>query len=387
MLTVIPTITNISNDAQLYSVSISGQVLDTHGCFTLCHSYQLKSVPNDLYFAFSLQDYGIVTGFKTKVDDKIVEAKVMTKSSVPQDAQEMVAKYFNEVSMTDSFVCRVAVAPDTTLEIYISFIEYFHLEGPNKLGFVIPTILAQKHYLLEEQNLKLSHFEHSLSQYRLELNLELLMKMKVSSVSSCTHPITFSRYADKIMVSFNESTNSIGEMDILVLIELEMPIDQWLPRCYLEHQKDETIIMASVMPQYNPSFVFDENNEEGHPDPREVLFLIDPHNTRLEEIKMVLSQALTLLDEQIYFNFIVLGKELKEENKIFHKSLCATKAVIMKANSKMNDQAFGDIFFSSPIHKRHLRRYYETYLCIGCGIRRNSAHNIPHITRSNIPLQ
>lgn len=49
-----------------------------------------------------------------------------------------------------------------------------------------------------------------------------------------------------------------------------------------------------------------KDDEEGHPDPREVLFLIDTHRTHLDEIKMVLKKALTLLDEQV-IHFYPLG--------------------------------------------------------------------------------
>jgi hypothetical protein len=42
--------------------------------------------------------------------------------------------------------------------------------------------------------------------------------------------------------------------------------------------------MVCTIPSYKPSFKFDENSEEGHPDPREVLFLIDPQQLALEEV-------------------------------------------------------------------------------------------------------
>lgn len=77
--------------------------------------------------------------------------------------------------------------------------------------------------------------------------------------------------------------------------------------------------MVSAIPQYKSTIkIKEENNDEGHPDPREVLFLVDPHQMTLEEVRMVLTESLNQIDSQIHFNFIILGLDPKEE-VFFHK--------------------------------------------------------------------
>jgi hypothetical protein len=55
-------------------------------------------------------------------------------------------------------VCRITdIPPDTTVRIHISFVQNLHLEGEKSLGFVIPTSLAPKRFL-EEDNTELVPF-------------------------------------------------------------------------------------------------------------------------------------------------------------------------------------------------------------------------------------
>jgi hypothetical protein len=84
------------------------------------------------------------------VGNKEVDAGVCAKANVPKPAHELVKKYYN-ASASDSFVCRVTeVPPDTPVQIHISFVQPLHLEDERSLGFVIPTVLAPRHYFAEE---------------------------------------------------------------------------------------------------------------------------------------------------------------------------------------------------------------------------------------------
>jgi hypothetical protein len=152
MTKVKPTLWSISDDvASLTSVRISGEILDTHGCYVICHTYQTRSNPNKtLDFPFYLHDYGLVTGYKVSVAGSEISAKVCGKADVPKPSHELIKQYYDN-SATDSFVCRVTDVPaDTTVQIFISFVQNLHLEGVHTLGSVIPTILAPKHFLSEE---------------------------------------------------------------------------------------------------------------------------------------------------------------------------------------------------------------------------------------------
>jgi len=114
-----------------------------------------------------------------------------------------------------------------------------------------------------------------------------------------------------------------------------------------KHDEDE-IVMVSAIPQYKSTFKFNEDNEEGHPDPREVLFLVDPNQMTLAEVRMVLSESLSQIDSQIYFNFLILGLDAKQEI-FFHKSLQATKATIAKARDILNSELFSSKFAGAQV--------------------------------------
>jgi hypothetical protein len=110
--------------------------------------------------------------------------------------------------------------------------------------------------------------------------------------------------------------------------------------------------MVSTIPQYKPTFNFKEDNEEGHPDPREVLFLIDTQQMTLNEIKMILTEALNQIDAQIYFNFIILG--LGVPYKIFNKSEQATNKTLIKAREYLTSELFEQKFNESKETKNNL---------------------------------
>src|SRR5690348_10027202 len=108
---IVPSQCNISSVCPLGSVKLLGQILDTHGIFTICHSFTLQCPSKfslvDLDFIFSLRDYGIVVGFKTILDGNVVEPKVISKGAVPKPATELITLVLDS-SATDSFVCHVS---------------------------------------------------------------------------------------------------------------------------------------------------------------------------------------------------------------------------------------------------------------------------------------
>lgn len=164
MTRVKPQLWSISDDvANLTGVKIQGEIHDIHGCFTISHTYQTRKDDNKtLEFPFFLHDYGLVTGFKVLVAGNEVDARICGKADVPKPAQELIKKYYDN-SATDSFVCRVAdVPPETTVQICVSFVQNLHMEGASRLGVVIPTILAPKHFLTEEKSIQITPFTKTL---------------------------------------------------------------------------------------------------------------------------------------------------------------------------------------------------------------------------------
>lgn len=58
--------------------------------------------------------------------------------------------------------------------------------------------------------------------------------------------------------------------------------------------------MASLCPQFEvEKITVAEDDEEGHPDPREILFVVDTNQSEMEEVKDILSAALNRLDMQV----------------------------------------------------------------------------------------
>lgn len=326
MAIVKPSLWRISNEpANLTSVDIFGEIHDVHGCFTMRHTFVTRASKekfSNLDFNFYLHDYGIVTGFKAIVGNKEVESMMYPKGDVPKQAQELIKKNFNN-SATDSFICRVAdVPPETVVQISISFLQTLHLAGINSVGFVIPTILLPKCYVSETQR-GVPIYRETLRQYKLGIDLDVYMNMgAVSSVFSPSHSVMFSDR--KIRLVRNQ--RDVKDVDLVILINMNDPIHKLLPKCYVDKHEAENIVMISTIPQYKPTFDFKEENEEGHPDPREVLFLVDPQLYSLQEIRMILNEALKQIDSQIYFNIIILGFiDHLNPYKIFTRSEEATK--------------------------------------------------------------
>lgn len=357
MTRVKPQLWSISDDvANLSCVKIQGEIHDIHGCFTISHTYQTRKEdgPKTLEFPFFLHDYGLVTGFKVLVAGSEVDARICGKADVPKPAQDLIKRYYDN-SATDSFVCRVTDVPsETSVQISISFVQNLHMEGVSRLGLVIPTILAPKHFLSEEKSIQIAPFENPLSNYLLDVDIDVKMTMgEVSTVSSPSHAVVFSPVngsskTGKIKLTSLPSNKEVLDVDMVLLIAMKEQIDKLLPVCYVEKHDEDEIVMVSAIPQYKSSFKFNEENEEGHPDPREVLFLLDPHQMTLEEVRMVLSESLSQIDSQIYFNFIILGLDSKQE-VFFHKSLQATKATIAKARDILNGELFATKFSEAQV--------------------------------------
>lgn len=58
--------------------------------------------------------------------------------------------------------------------------------------------------------------------------------------------------------------------------------------------------MVSTIPSYKSTKFHElKNAEEGHPDPREVLFLVDPQQSTLAEVRVVLNEILNQIDAQV----------------------------------------------------------------------------------------
>jgi hypothetical protein len=109
------------------------------------------------------------------VGNKVVDAMVVAKQHVPKQAHELVKKYYT-ASASDSFVCRITdVPPETQVQIHISFLQTLHLEDEASLGFVIPTVLAPKHFFAEESAGERQPFASSLRYGFLLLLLLLLV--------------------------------------------------------------------------------------------------------------------------------------------------------------------------------------------------------------------
>lgn len=381
MTKVKPTVWSISDDvATLKTVQIRGEIHDTHGCFTICHTYQSR--PDDqnktLDFPFYLHDYGLVTGFKVTIAGTEVNAGVFGKSDVPKPIHELIKKHY-DASATDSFVCRVTdVPPDTAIQIIVSFVQNLHMEGVRSLGCVIPTVLAPKHYSSEETAKIHQPFAQALTHYELDLDIDLYLRMgAVSTVSSPSHPVSYAPTNDNSgKIRLLPTAKELLDLDLVLRVNTKEPIESLLPACYVEKQEgsDEEIVMVSTIPSYKSTKFHElKNAEEGHPDPREVLFLVDPQQSTLAEVRVVLNEILNQIDAQIFINVFILG--LAEDKPLFfNKSLEATLPNIQRARDILNSELFQTKFQEAQLSPNTLAKNLEPIYRMDC-----VAEEIPRI--------
>jgi hypothetical protein len=298
-----------NNPLPVQDVRVSGHIEDFRGYFTFVQTYHTRKTQKgdvDLFFQFFLQDLGLVVGYTVLVGGEQVVASV--KLTQDGDEHEELIKQKSDASSSDSLLCQLSkVPPDTRIEVRVQFIQTLRLEDKHTLSLNIPTILSPKTYFHEPQK---EGFETSLRQFGFGLDLEVHSTQSVGCIESPSHPVRFND--GHLSLAPPESGQFLSDSNVVLFIKYDTPLVDTLTKAIADkssgmlqlnlvtRKDDDYVVMVSACPQFDIGKVdFDEDDEEGHPDPREILFLIDTNQNDMNEVKEVLTASLSRLDMQV----------------------------------------------------------------------------------------
>jgi len=366
MATVKSSLWSICNEpVPLQNVKVSGVVDDFRGTFTLVQTYVTRKDgnPQDCIFQFLLFDIGIVTGFKATVAGAPIDASCLPKISpkVSSVGQELI-KSHSDPSATDALICKLdQLPPDTTVQFQINFVQHLRLDR-EALFFSLPTTISPKVYSHEEGDPGLS----SLRQFNFDLDVTVKLRgTNITTIRSPTHPLKYISSAPnsgRIEIAKEE----VSDLDIAVFIDLEYPISKTLPHGVVEQHGEREIVMLTCRPEFDcPVFEVDPDDEEGHPDPREILVAIDPHQNTFDEVKTVVKAIVKNFTEQIYLNVLILKKD-KPTRMFPGRSQPGDARSIKKANDWVEGQAFIDAFKAAQEENNTLTNSLKPVFDVDC---------------------
>jgi len=371
---------------KLSSCRLDGTIQNTVCSLNLVMTYVLE--PNkealDALFRFPLYDLGTVTAFEAFVNMKtLVKARVRPKGEVEEDLKTAgLPGWYNEemldLNATDLLVCRLGkLQPSSNVRVKISFTSSLTLVN-DMLSLVLPPTIVQKTYAAEGA---------APQEFPLQVDIAVSMFDSVKRIISPLYPLMFvstpnrNGFEGKI-VPEAKSPNpkaplpTVNDYDIVISFELASPFKSSLPRAFIEqaaartrHRRclfnllifslqnvssrlsaaltlvllarpgmagpNTTVVQFVWKPEFDLPAVIriddgDEDDEEGDPEPRDILFVVDKAQRdapSLKDVRHAVTKAINEVNgnHQVHFNVIVLSKK---REVLFEKSAIADEGAL-----------------------------------------------------------
>ena len=271
-----------------------------------------EDFPIEAIYLFPLEEGSAVTGFRVKIDGRIIVGRVEEREKAFEIYDEAIidghGAYLLDQERANVFTASIGnLNPEQIAEVEITYVARLHQEGTG-VRVMIPTTVAprytpvdKKAQIGETDDDKFNQPRWPKVPYGLRLSLEIESRQKIKSISSPSHTITMHFNHEKAHVELSGEEDSLDK-DFVLLLE------------QADSNKPSSIVAIDA--QHKTAMVTFYPDLTHLPEVRsEIIFLLDCSGSMcgnsIQQAKKALQLCIHAMSEGDVFNIICFGSHFE----------------------------------------------------------------------------